>query len=84
KSYTLVASGVHAETDKNRVRRLTAVECERVQRFPDDHTRIPWRGKTAEDCPDGLRYKAIGNSMVVPVMRWISRRIQNFIKEQDK
>ncbi|KLT73288.1 hypothetical protein PL75_03445 [Neisseria arctica] len=84
KSYTLVASGVHAVTDKYRVRRLTAVECERLQGFPDDHTRIPWRGKPAEDCPDGLRYKAIGNSMVVPVMRWIGKRIQNFIKEQDK
>ena len=43
--------------------------------MPDDHTRIPWRNKPAEDCPDGPRYKAIGNSMAVPVMRWIGERI---------
>jgi DNA (cytosine-5)-methyltransferase 1 len=57
------------------VRRLTPVECERLQGFPDNYTRIPWRGKPAEECPDGPRYKAIGNSMVVPCMRWIGRRI---------
>ena len=58
------------------VRRLTPVECERLQGFPDNYTRIPWRGKPAEQCPDGPRYKAIGNSMAVPVMRWIGNRIQ--------
>ena len=57
------------------VRRLTPRECERLQGFPDDWTRIPWRGKPAEECPDGPRYKAIGNSMAVPVMRWIGERI---------
>ncbi|WP_313053505.1 Dam family site-specific DNA-(adenine-N6)-methyltransferase [Atlantibacter hermannii] len=57
------------------VRRLTPVECERLQGFPDDHTLIAWRGKDAADCPDGPRYKAIGNSMAVPVMRWIGERI---------
>jgi DNA (cytosine-5)-methyltransferase 1 len=57
------------------VRRLTPVECERLQGFPDDYTRIPWRGKPAEECPDGPRYKALGNSMAVPVMRWIGRRL---------
>ena len=58
------------------VRRLTPRECERLQGMPDDHTRIPWRGKPAEECPDGPRYKAIGNSMAVPVMRWIGERLQ--------
>lgn len=58
------------------VRRLTPVECERLQGFPDDYTRIPWRGKPAEDCPDGLRYRALGNSMACNVMRWIGRRIE--------
>lgn len=58
------------------VRRLTPRECERLQGMPDDHTRIPWRGKAAEDCPDGPRYKAIGNSMAVPVIRWIGRRME--------
>lgn len=57
------------------VRRLTPLECERLQGFPDGHTLIGWKGKPADDCPDGPRYKAIGNSMAVPVMRWIGRRI---------
>jgi DNA (cytosine-5)-methyltransferase 1 len=57
------------------VRRLTPVECERLQGFPDGYTAIPWRGKAPEDCPDGPRYKALGNSMAVPVMRWIGERI---------
>jgi DNA (cytosine-5)-methyltransferase 1 len=55
------------------VRRLTPVECERLQGFPDNYTNIPWR-KSAES-PDGPRYKALGNSMAVPVMRWIGKRI---------
>ena len=63
------------------VRRLTPVECERLQGFPDNYTRIPWRGKPAEECPDGPRYKALGNSMAVPVMRWIGRRIAAHIAE---
>jgi site-specific DNA-cytosine methylase len=58
------------------VRRLTPIECERLQGFPDNHTMIPWRKKPAEDCPDGPRYKAMGNSMAVPVMNWIGKRIQ--------
>lgn len=57
------------------VRRLTPLECERLQGFPDGHTLIGWKGKPAEECPDGPRYKAIGNSMAVPVMRWIGERI---------
>ena len=57
------------------VRRLTPVECERLQGFPDNHTLISWRGKEATECPDGPRYRAIGNSMAVPVMRWIGERI---------
>ncbi|KFC08218.1 methyl-directed repair DNA adenine methylase [Trabulsiella guamensis ATCC 49490] len=57
------------------VRRLTPRECERLQGFPDNHTLIGWRGKDAADCPDGPRYRAIGNSMAVPVMRWIGERI---------
>lgn len=58
------------------VRRLTPVECERLQGFPDNFTAIPWGKKAAEDCPDGPRHKALGNSMAVPVMRWIGERIQ--------
>lgn len=57
------------------VRRVMPVECERLQGFPDNHTLISWRGKEATECPDGPRYRAIGNSMAVPVMRWIGERI---------
>lgn len=58
------------------VRRLTPRECERLMGFPDDWTRVQYRGKPAEECPDTPRYKSIGNSMAVPVMRWIGMRIQ--------
>jgi DNA (cytosine-5)-methyltransferase 1 len=57
---------------KMQVRRLMPRECERLQGFPDDYTLIPYRGKPAADGP---RYKALGNSMAVPVMRWIGQRI---------
>ena len=57
------------------VRRLTPRECERLQGFPDDYTLIPWRKKAAADCPDGPRYKALGNSMAVNCMAWIGERI---------
>jgi DNA (cytosine-5)-methyltransferase 1 len=60
------------------VRRLTPVECERLQGFPDNYTNIPWR-KAAES-PDGPRYKALGNSWAVPVVAWIGQRIQNQLK----
>jgi DNA (cytosine-5)-methyltransferase 1 len=56
------------------VRRLTPVECERLQGFPDNYTNIPWRGKP--ESPDSLRYKAMGNSMAVPCMKWIGKRIE--------
>lgn len=62
--------------EKKYIRRLTPLECERLQGFPDNYTQIEWRGKPAEQCPDSLRYKAIGNSMAVPVMRWIGERIE--------
>jgi DNA (cytosine-5)-methyltransferase 1 len=58
------------------VRRLTPVECERLQGFPDNYTNI------RENCPDGPRYKAMGNSMAVPVMRWIGERINKANNEQ--
>ena len=73
--YTLNATGVHgiAHTFINNmaVRKLTPIECERLQGFPDGYTNIK------ENCPDGHRYKAMGNSMAVPVMRWIGERIKN-------
>lgn len=65
---------VHENFLRLAVRRLTPVECERLQGFPDNWTDIPWRGK--EHSPDGPRYKALGNSMAVPVVRWIGERIE--------
>jgi len=59
-------------TPQMAVRRLTPRECERLQGFPDDYTLVEYRGKPAADGP---RYKALGNSMAVPVMRWIGERI---------
>jgi DNA (cytosine-5)-methyltransferase 1 len=56
------------------VRRLTPAECERLQGFPDGYTNIPWRGKP--ESPDGNRYKALGNSWAVPVVRWIGEQIK--------
>jgi DNA (cytosine-5)-methyltransferase 1 len=74
-SFTLQAAHSHAVAHGMQVRRLTPVECERLQGFPDNFTRIPWKKKPAEDCPDGPRYKALGNSMAVPCMKWIGERI---------
>jgi len=71
-----VAGGLRPEGPMA-VRRLLPVECERLQGFPDDWTNIPWRGKPA---PDGPRYKAMGNSMAVPVMRWIGQRLDRVAK----
>lgn len=68
--------------DEMSVRRLMPIECERLQGMPDDWTRIPYRGKPAEECPDSPRYKAIGNSWAVPVIQWIGRRIDAAVKEQ--
>ena len=80
---TLTASGGEfgggSETiikEGKRIRRLTPLECERLQGFPDNYTQIEWREKPTEQCPDSHRYKAIGNSMAVPVMRWIGERIK--------
>ena len=73
-SDSLTVSQQAAVAFADQIRRLTPVECERLQGFPDGYTNIPWR--KAAKSPDGPRYKALGNSMAVPVMRWIGRRIQ--------
>ncbi|MEI0775763.1 DNA cytosine methyltransferase [Pseudomonas aeruginosa] len=75
------AGGQVAVQNATGVRRLTPRECERLQGFPDDYTLIPWRGKPAEECPDGPRYKAIGNSKAVPVVRWIGRRLKAHLEK---
>lgn len=80
-SYTLTRGHSHAVATASVVRKLMPVECERLQGFPDGWTQIPYRGKPAEQCPDAPRYKALGNSWAVPVIRWIGKRIQ---KELDR
>jgi DNA (cytosine-5)-methyltransferase 1 len=69
------STAVPAISRASAVRRLTPTECERLQGFPDNHTLIPWKKKPASACPDGPRYKALGNSMAVPCMAWIGNRI---------
>jgi site-specific DNA-cytosine methylase len=71
-SFTLNVIDVHGVVNKLSVRRITPTECERLQGFPDSYTNIK------ENCPDGPRYKALGNSMAVPVMRWIGERINQY------
>lgn len=69
------ALGPNVVFPEMQVRRMTPTEAERLQGFPDGYTAIPWRGKPADQCPDGPRYKALGNSMAVPVMQWIGQQI---------
>ena len=57
------------------IRIHTPIECERIQGFPDNYTNVPYKGKSGKQI-DNLRYKAIGNSMAVPVMRWVGKRIE--------
>ena len=71
--YTLETRQPHGVLTPTHVRRLTPRECERLQGFPDDYTLILYRGKPA---PDGNRYKVLGNSMAVPVMHWLGKRIE--------
>jgi DNA (cytosine-5)-methyltransferase 1 len=79
---TQQVAAVHASTMT--VRRLSPRECERLQGFPDDWTLIPWRKKQAEDCPDGPRYRALGNSMAVNCMAWIGERIAKWEAEHER
>ena len=72
--------GILSSQPTMQVRRLLPVECERLQGFPDDHTLIPWKKKPASECPDGPRYKAMGNSMAVPVMRFIGTRLDALVR----
>ena len=66
----------HLIVENGLPRWITPTECERLQGFPDGYTQINYRNKSKEHCPNSPRYKALGNSMAVPVMRWIGERIQ--------
>ena len=86
--YTQTAKDVHAVAHRDvrvgwqaTVRRLLPIECERLMGFPDNWTRICWKGKPEEACPDAPRYKACGNSMCVNVMAWLGERIDHVEKE---
>ena len=91
-AYTNTAKDVHgvgtdthgANTKHLTVRRLLPVETERLMGFPDNWTRIPWKGKKAEQCPDGPRYKACGNSMCVNCMEWIGERIEKVERNRSR
>jgi len=72
---TGTSTGSGPKVLNTQVRRLTPIECERLQGFPKNWTQIPYRNKAIEDCPNGPRYKAIGNSMAVPVMSWLAEQI---------
>lgn len=63
--------------DEKGIRKLTPIECERLMGFPENFTQVPHKGKSASECLDSWRYEALGNSMVIPVMRWIGNRINN-------
>ncbi|EPT8325973.1 phage N-6-adenine-methyltransferase [Providencia rettgeri] len=80
-SYTLTKVDRHGVSVNNIVRRLTPIECERLQGFPDNHSKVPFKDKSIDDCPDGHRYRALGNSMAVPVMHWIGERICNAVAQ---
>lgn len=71
-SYTVDSTGAQSVASPSTVRRLTPVECERLQGFPDDYTMVPYKGKPMADGP---RYRMLGNSMAVPVVRWLGERI---------
>jgi DNA (cytosine-5)-methyltransferase 1 len=77
-AYTVDTHATQGVAQAMAVRRLTPIECERLQGFPDGYTNIPWRKK--DESPDGPRYKALGNSWAVPVVRWIGKRIQENLK----
>jgi DNA (cytosine-5)-methyltransferase 1 len=84
-AYTQNTAGVMGVAcPPNPPRMLTPVECERLMGFPDNWTRISWKGKPAEQCPDGHRYRACGNSMCVNVMRWIGMQIDRVDKMESK
>ena len=74
--YTLTTADRHAVAASSIIRRLTPQECEILQGFPKFYTKIPYRKKDINQCPDSPRYKALGNSMAVPVMAWIGKQIQ--------
>jgi DNA (cytosine-5)-methyltransferase 1 len=79
-SPTLTVHGANQSMPIVNLRYLTPIECERVQGFPDNYTKIPYNGKALDECSDRLRYRALGNSWAVSVITWIGKRIKEEIK----
>ena len=69
---------------KTELRQITCIEAERLQGFPDNYTKIPYRGKSKEDCPSSKRYEAVGRSMSINVMEWLGTRIEKVHKKYEK
>ena len=67
-----------------RARRLMPIECERLMGYPENYTRIPYRGKPAEECPDGPRYEACGNGWAVNCARWVLLGIHRYLTTRDE
>lgn len=80
---SVVAVQIESSVTEMYIRRMTPIECERLQGFPDGWTLVPYRKKPAESCADGPRYKALGNSMATNVMRWIGQRISSKGQKQN-
>ena len=76
-----LATIVPNDISRYMVRRLICEETEKLQGFPVGYTKIPWKNKSADKCPDGNRYRALGNSMAVPVIAWIGKRIEANMEE---
>jgi hypothetical protein len=73
--YCLTRTDRHAVIADGIVRRILPIEAERLQGLPDDYTQVPYRDQPAQQCPDSLRYEAVGNAMPIPVMNWLGERI---------
>ena len=69
---------------QHRARRIMPIECERLMGYPDNYTRIPYRGKPAEQCPDGPRYEACGNGWAINCARWILLGIHRYLTEKEE
>jgi len=85
-NYLSICSGIEAATRAWHPLGWKPLAFAEIEPFPaavlaDHHTQIAWRGKPATDCPDGPRYKALGNSMAVPVMHWIGQRLQSHLQK---
>ena len=83
KTYTLSTSQDQYLYNDNKIRKLTPLECERLQGFPDNWTQIPYKGKPVENCQISVRYKAIGNSGAIPCVTWIGKRIKQELEKSE-